>query len=178
MLRILDVVCELEGFALPPPLPHPTLSPARVQVRFSLYPVQTFFLLSREKTCFPLFFLVVPPLFCCWCQPEYLEAKAKWEATLGKLEELTTHTTELVRAREVVYDQLVGASLSAYAASEQAAASSARCVATTTFVFSSTFTNTTRVVMLGMYAYVFPPTPQPGALQVFAMCVHVFYPPL
>eukprot|EP00752_Nemacystus_decipiens_P007263 g6501.t1 len=59
-------------------------------------------------------------------KPEYLEAKAKWEATLGKLEELTTHTTELVRAREVVYDQLVGASLSAYAASEEAAASSAR----------------------------------------------------
>lgn len=61
-------------------------------------------------------------------QPEYLEAKAKWEETLGKLEELTTHTTELVRAREVVYDQLVGASLSTYAASEQAAASSARYV--------------------------------------------------
>eukprot|EP00903_Cladosiphon_okamuranus_P008939 g8555.t1 len=59
-------------------------------------------------------------------KPEYLEAKAKWEATLGKLEELTTHTTELVRAREVVYDQLVGASLSTYAASEQAAASAAR----------------------------------------------------
>ncbi|CAM9165558.1 unnamed protein product [Ectocarpus sp. 6 AP-2014] len=59
-------------------------------------------------------------------KPEYLEAKAKWEATLGKLEELTAHTTELVRAREVVYDQLVGASLSAYAASDQAAASAAR----------------------------------------------------
>lgn len=60
-------------------------------------------------------------------QPEYLEAKAKWEATLGKLEELTTHTTELVRAREVIYDQLVATSLSAYASSDEAAASSARC---------------------------------------------------
>lgn len=59
-------------------------------------------------------------------QPEYLEAKAKWEATLGKLEELTTHTTELVRAREVIYDQLVATSLSAYASSDEAAASSAR----------------------------------------------------
>ena len=59
-------------------------------------------------------------------QPEFLEAKAKWEATLGKLEELTSHTTELVRAREVVYEQLVASSLSAYAASEEAAASSAR----------------------------------------------------
>ncbi|CAM9853071.1 unnamed protein product [Pylaiella littoralis] len=59
-------------------------------------------------------------------KPEYLEAKAKWEATLGKLEELTTHTTELVRAREVIYDQLVATSLSAYASSDEAAASSAR----------------------------------------------------
>lgn len=47
-------------------------------------------------------------------QPEYLEAKAKWEATVGKLEELTNHTQELVRAREVVYDKLVSTSLSAY----------------------------------------------------------------
>ncbi|CAM9104178.1 unnamed protein product [Scytosiphon promiscuus] len=59
-------------------------------------------------------------------KPEYLEAKAKWEATLGKLEELTAHTTELVRAREVVYDELVRTSLSTYAVSEQAADASAR----------------------------------------------------
>lgn len=83
-------------------------------------------MLRMRETCFPLFFFVPPFVLVPVDQPEYLEAKAKWEATLGKLEELTTHTTELVRAREVVYDQLVGASLSAYAASEQAAASSAR----------------------------------------------------
>lgn len=94
----------------------------------------------REVTCkksYAFFFFFVPTAVFLVCrgffnylqlqfQPEYLEAKAKWEATLGKMEELTTHTTELVRAREVVYDQLVGASLSAYAASEEAAASSAR----------------------------------------------------
>lgn len=43
-----------------------------------------------------------------------MEAKAKWEATLSKLEELTNHTEELVRAREVVYDKLVAKSLAAH----------------------------------------------------------------
>lgn len=57
-------------------------------------------------------------------KPEYLEAKEKWEATLAKLEELTNHTQELVRAREVVYDTLVSTSLSEYAAGSNAESSS------------------------------------------------------
>lgn len=60
-------------------------------------------------------------------QPEFVEAKAKWEATLAKMEEMQSHTAELVRAREVVYDNLVGASLTALSSGQNPVAGGGRC---------------------------------------------------
>lgn len=42
-----------------------------------------------------------------------MKAKAQWEATLAKLENIQNETHELIRAREAVYDKLVGTSLGA-----------------------------------------------------------------
>lgn len=44
-----------------------------------------------------------------------MEAKAKWEATVAKLENIQNQTQELVEAREVVYDKLVSTSIGAFA---------------------------------------------------------------
>ena len=45
---------------------------------------------------------------------------------MGKLEELTVHTQELIRTREMAYDKLLETSLTAHASKVQPAASSRR----------------------------------------------------